>query len=278
MAKVQNRTSESYYVPAVLDHVISVGATNSRDDYCHPDFTNQAWLNCGWGDLGSGYGPLLDVMAPGSADIYTLKRGGGVVENFGGTSASAPFVSGLAALILSVNPNLTPDEVETAIEQNALPLGNNRPDENFGWGRIDAYASVQAVANPPTIPSIRVLLKAVLETPGSTDHSSPVAVAVFQNGDAHRRIWGPKIFQTNSSGDSPSIALNGLPTDTYTICAKPAHHLGVCRANVALVLGQNAALDLSNGGTTGAWPGDIDTAGEDNVVNALDHGVMLGDR
>jgi hypothetical protein len=46
-------------------------------------------------------------------------------------------------------PSLTPDEVETAIEQNALPLGNGRPNDDFGWGRIDAYASVQMVTCMP---------------------------------------------------------------------------------------------------------------------------------
>jgi subtilisin family serine protease len=109
-----------YYVPAELNHVISVGATNDRDGYCQPDFTGQAALSCGTGSPGSARGPLLDVMAPGGAVqgvqilvtggpcsncICTLKLGGGITRSFGGTSASAPFVSGLAALLLSANPS-----------------------------------------------------------------------------------------------------------------------------------------------------------------------------
>ncbi|MFN8484289.1 MAG: PA14 domain-containing protein [Anaerolineae bacterium] len=145
----------TYNLPAELNHVIVVGATNDRDEDCTPNFTNVA-VNCGWdagllgllgGSKGTGYGPLLDVMAPGSANIWTTKLGGGYRPNFAGTSAAAPFVSGLAALVLSVNPGLSPDRVETLIKQNAQaldPYAEGYPNESFGWGRIDAERTVRA--------------------------------------------------------------------------------------------------------------------------------------
>jgi len=63
---------------------------------------------------------------------------------FSGTDAAAAHVSGLAALIWSVNPTLTPDEVESIIESTAVDLGEPGWDECFGHGRIDAAAAVRA--------------------------------------------------------------------------------------------------------------------------------------
>jgi thermitase len=151
-----------YYLPAELEHVIVAGATNKKDEDCRPTAGGGYSEACDWGNLslrsmvsgliygnhvGTAWGPRLDVMAPGSADIWTTWRGGGYVTEFGGTSASAPFVSGLAALILSVNPGLDPHEVEQIIKNNAQPLdpyAEGYPNDSFGWGRIDFYAAVYA--------------------------------------------------------------------------------------------------------------------------------------
>jgi subtilisin family serine protease len=170
-----DNTDSTYYAPAELNHVITVGATNSSDEDCRPDFLGVA-SNCGWGFLfwgsaGTGHGPMLDVMAPGSADIWTTALGGGYTQSFGGTSAAAAFVSGLAALILSLNPALTPDQVESIIKQNAYPLdpyAEGHPNESFGWGRIDVYASV---SNTPR--SCYILSKNVTPDSGGTIENTP---------------------------------------------------------------------------------------------------------
>jgi len=56
-------------------------------------------------------------------------------------------VSGLAALIWSVNPHLTNDQVEEIIESTAVDLGEPGRDDYFGWGRIDAAAAVMATTH-----------------------------------------------------------------------------------------------------------------------------------
>ena len=142
----------NYHLPAELDHVIVVGATN-YDENCRP-FPIFA-LNCNWTltKFGSGWGPALDVMAPGSTDILTTALNG--QYKLFGTSAATPFVSGLAALMLSVDPSLTPDQIEDLIKQNAHHLGaydeGSPSNYSFGWGRIDAFATVNAAA-PDTLP------------------------------------------------------------------------------------------------------------------------------
>jgi serine protease len=103
----------------------------------------------------SGYGPKLDVVAPGE-DIWSTVVESPLYKISGGTSMAAPHVSGIAALILSVNPCLTGQQVRDIIEQTAqktrtdLYSYTNHPErpngtwhEEVGYGLVDATAAVQ---------------------------------------------------------------------------------------------------------------------------------------
>jgi subtilisin family serine protease len=137
--------SRSVRYPAAYDNVIAVGAI-VQNDY-------RKELNDGSGDdrWGSCYGPQLDVVAPGifiwSTDItgpagYSYDN---YTSTFSGTSASAPHVAGIAALILSVNPSLTWYQVRDIIRASADKVpgmgGQNRTDE-YGYGRVNAYQAL----------------------------------------------------------------------------------------------------------------------------------------
>lgn len=116
--------------PAALDNVVAVAATDDAD---------VRWP-------GSEYGPYVDIAAPGSDILGPYWVNG--IHTYAlfqpSTFAAAPHVAGLAALIWSVNPHLTPDEVEGIIEQTAVDLGDGGRDDYYGWGRIDANAAVKA--------------------------------------------------------------------------------------------------------------------------------------
>lgn len=62
---------------------------------------------------------------------------------FSGTSAAAPFVSSAVALMLSVNPALSPEQVRTLLIRTARDLGDPGPDERFGTGLLDVPAVVE---------------------------------------------------------------------------------------------------------------------------------------
>lgn len=72
---------------------------------------------------------------------------GNYEPSFGGTSASCPVVAGVAALVLSVNPNLTQQEVRNILISTSTDMGANGFDNNFGFGRVNALAALQEISN-----------------------------------------------------------------------------------------------------------------------------------
>lgn len=154
-----NDNSSTVGYPArSLPDIIVVGALSPSGKRKTPTtIDNENW----WG---SDYGTQLDVMAPGVLIPTTDRTGsdgytsGDYVTNFNGTSSACPHVAGVAALVLSVNPNLTQKEVATIIEKTARKVGgysysnvSGRPNGTWysevGYGLVDAYAAVTAAQN-----------------------------------------------------------------------------------------------------------------------------------
>lgn len=137
--------------------VITVGAMthcNSRKspESCDP---NTGFASPEFNDWGSNYGSYLSLVAPGSriatVNVDPIFQS---AANITGTSAAAPMVSGVAALMLSINPNLTRVEVKKIIELSSNKVGNycynwTPAHPNGGWssemgyGRLNAYNAVQ---------------------------------------------------------------------------------------------------------------------------------------
>jgi subtilisin family serine protease len=88
-----------------------------------------------------------DVTAPGAAIRSSFR--GSTYAVMDGTSMAGPHVVGLVALLLEANPNLDIGALTNIIEATAVPIGNLRPNNTFGWGRINAYAAVQSVLSAP---------------------------------------------------------------------------------------------------------------------------------
>lgn len=88
----------------------------------------------------SDYGPQLDFVAPGR-DIYsTLPDGTYGLKS--GTSMACPMVAGICALILDAHPSYTPADVESALISGATDLGSSGYDQLYGYGLVNAYASI----------------------------------------------------------------------------------------------------------------------------------------
>ncbi len=116
--------------PAADPHVIAVTATD-YDDHLYP-MANR--------------GSHVAIAAPG-VDILVANPGGAYKMETG-TSFSAGFVSGVAALILQRKPELTPDAVKKVLLSTAHDLGPKGRDDQFGAGLMDAFMAVSAVEKP----------------------------------------------------------------------------------------------------------------------------------
>ena len=153
-----------YVYPASYNHVISVttvghmfdknifalGCGGNPDigfswkDY-HDQFPNARDFNMP--TKPNTHNNAIDLCAPGYA--VPIEEPGNSYSDFGGygTSYSSPMVAGAAALILSVNPGLTPDDVDGILKCSARDL--YEIPENFfylnqlGAGRLDAYKALQ---------------------------------------------------------------------------------------------------------------------------------------
>ncbi|MEW5748706.1 MAG: S8 family serine peptidase [Candidatus Thermoplasmatota archaeon] len=116
--------------PAAFLNVIAVGAIDDTER--RASFSN--------------FGTELDVVAPG-VNIYST-QGGGSYQYLSGTSAAAPHVAAVAALMLTVNPALTPEDVGQIINETANDLSIPGWDTGTGWGVVSAFGAIEAVADP----------------------------------------------------------------------------------------------------------------------------------
>lgn len=104
----------------------------------------------------SSFGDPLDIVAPGAAIWCTTVDGGYMSD--AGTSLAAPYVSGVAALILSRNPLLTREQVVRIIYATAKRLPSytfsTSPNRPYPWNKYVGHGLVNAEAaliNTPTI-------------------------------------------------------------------------------------------------------------------------------
>lgn len=166
-----NENNDHISFPANLTttYVISVGAVDrcgaraGRTD--NVSWSCDPWTTEG---IGSNFGSGLCVVAPGKRVLTTDLVGengsnytGKTSDHpdidytyFGGTSAACPFVAGVAALVLSANPQLSAFAVRSIINrtaqkinfENHYPYTQNHNDgfwnNELGYGLIDAYAAV----------------------------------------------------------------------------------------------------------------------------------------
>ena len=117
--------------PAANANVIAVSATDAQDKLF----------------AASNRGGHIAVSAPG-VDIF-LPAPNEKYQITSGTSFSAAYISGLAALMLERNPALKPGEVRAILMKTARDLGSPGRDDLFGAGEADAFAAVSAVVIAP---------------------------------------------------------------------------------------------------------------------------------
>jgi subtilisin family serine protease len=149
-AAASNANISNKRYPAAYENVTGVAATNQNDERCSP---------ADWGPgNGSNYGDWVDIAAPGNL-IYSTEpsyhylgeryinpyTGKNFSQNYDwdwGTSYSTPMVAGVAALLLSKDPSLTPDQVKALLCGNVDPYNST---VYIGTGRLNAQKALAAL-------------------------------------------------------------------------------------------------------------------------------------
>jgi subtilisin family serine protease len=211
-ASAGNYATSTPCYPAACEHAVAVSATTSSD-------TRASFSN---------YGAWIDIAAPGTS-ILTTNRGGGY-GYWNGTSFSSPVAAGLAGLIISANPDLTNTQVVEIITQNADDLGDPGFDQYYGYGRVNACASLVAAIGTAPEPELEPepditdpLISIVSPGEGSTVSSSiTVSVSATDNVGVERvELYIDGAFFGTSATNPHSFYwnTNDLPDGYYALSA-----------------------------------------------------------
>jgi hypothetical protein len=144
--------------PAIYQAAFSVGATSATTD------TIASFSSRGPVTVDGSNRPKPNISAPGVNTRSSVPGGG--YASFSGTSMAGPHVVGVVALLLSANPSLKGQvgAVETTLQATAVPRtiaqtcggvpGTAIPNNTYGYGRIDAFATAHdLVLSSPAWPA-----------------------------------------------------------------------------------------------------------------------------
>lgn len=124
-----NNGYNNYHYPASYDNVISVGSIGKDENVSY--FSN--------------YNDKVDIVAPGEK-IYTTTINNSYVYK-GGTSLSTSIVSGVIAIMKSINPSLTQQEIYDILITTANDKGEEGKDIYYGYGIINPLNAINKIYN-----------------------------------------------------------------------------------------------------------------------------------
>ena len=207
-------------------NILAVGAMSPCGERKSPS-------SCDGENWGSNYGPELDLVAPG-VKIYTTDIQGSAGNNtnsgtsgdyyalFNGTSAATPFVSGVAALVLSVDSTLTGQQVRDIIESSCSKIGNytysttsgrtnGTWNNEMGYGLVNAYAALKNIdiSGPDAVYTSAAF---------SLSFSKPGVKTIWTISPSNGTLY------ISSQNDTSAVVTNhGWYTSSFTLTAKIAN-------------------------------------------------------
>ncbi len=210
VASAGNEASSLPSYPAAYDGVISVAAVDAQRQ--RTSYSNT--------------GSSIDVAAPGGNNSVDLNGDGypdGVLSTGGleaggsygytfqsGTSMAAPHVAGVLALMKSVNPSLSPADIEALLIRGELSddLGAPGRDNEFGYGLINAQSAVLAA----------------IEAAGGTPADNPVLSASASNLNFSSQVETLELELRN--GGEGELELTELTTSQSWLSLSPLETAG----------------------------------------------------
>ena len=200
--------------PASLPEALAVGAIDDEDAVA--SFSSRG--PSPWGEV------RPHIVAPGVSVRSSIP--GGRYTTASGTSMAAPHVAGTIALMLSANPSLMITDTVFVLTRTAVPLSTTIPNNDSGYGRIDAYAAVQSVANLGTLSG----------TVTRADTAAPIAGATVS---AVSDIGTFGAATTDATGHY----VRSLAASVYTATVSAFGYVTQTRMGVFIITGTTTSLD-----------------------------------
>jgi subtilase family serine protease len=195
-----------------------------------------------------------DMSAPGEGILSAYPSG---YATMSGTSMATPHIAGAVAVLRSINPGLTVDQLETALTSGVIDLGEPGLDNDYGAGRLDLYVSAQIALLGPDFPVLKILATDTVATEagptqgaitisrtGNTDQELEVMFTVSGTAtpDTDYEPLGESIV-IQAGSDSATVFINPIddaliePDETVslTIVSDPAYFVpGAATATVTI--------------------------------------------
>ncbi len=214
--------------PASLPEAFAVGASDEYDETAN--FSSRG--PSPWGEI------RPHVVAPGVNVRSSVPGGAYSLEN--GTSMAAPHISGIVALLRSVSPTLSITRTTFLITSTAVPpqgweplrdyaLGDPIPNNDTGWGRVDAFAAVAALTRPGIISG----------TVCRAGDAAPIAGATVKAVPRSGEGGG-----TATTGDDGSYRLELAP-DIYDLVASAFGHESARKWRVVAITDTTTTANFS---------------------------------
>jgi hypothetical protein len=234
-------SSGTVEAPADDPNVIDAGGTNDLRLLAQADGYTNGWEDDNMTTLSSGgttpYGDVVDLVAPGYLALAAAGAGQTPLplptEAFGGTSQSAPFVSGAAADVIQayrdthggVTP--TPAQVKEILTSTATDIG--APADQQGAGLLNVYAAVEAARQMPGTSEAHSRAPELVDSPtqldvqgagGSTVNTS---VTLYNASSTTERVSGSyRVLGNEYSLGRPVTENVSAPSSTASIPAQGA--------------------------------------------------------
>ncbi len=225
--------------PAAIEDVVAVSAVDARGQ--HLDFANSGSSLESGGMAAPGYG-VVTAWPDGQA------------SNFSGTSASAPYVSGAVAAVMSENPGMSAQAAYQLLTEHSNEAGAPGSDEVYGSGNLNVGRVLNR--NSPGIVDVAVAsyyYDPVLAVSNGTENIAQVIVENRGTEALH-----------NVSVDIDS----GNGARTYNVAFIPAGESYLIPAPINAAAGRSAGqLDVSATATVNSSLNTPDLSPEDNILS-----------
>jgi thermitase len=239
IASAGNGSTSAANYPAACAGAVGVAATNSSDKQA--SFSN--------------YGsPDVFLSAPG-VSIYSTYPNASYVS-MSGTSMAAPFVTGVAALLLGQQPGRSVTDIKTILAQSSDKVGIGYGSDPystcsgctwsaaFGYGRLDIYRALTTGTTPPG--TFQVAVAPSSATMDGTTRSATYTVSVTGSGTVDLSVSGlpssvtgviepSKVIAPGSARLVVSVA-PGTPAGSYPFTVTGSSGDLVSTASVTLVV------------------------------------------